>query len=449
MDISSLTGRATMSRYQILTVVVALFIVMVDGYDFIVVTFLAPLITTEFAAAPAQIGILLGGSTIGMVIGAFTLAPLADRVGRRTITVVSLALAASGMLLAAFAPGIEALVAARIATGIGIGGLMSSIGVILKEYSSPRRLGLVMGLFSASFGFGGALGGALTGPIVLASGWRAGFIVGAVLTGLAMVLAIVALAESLEFLATRKNADALERMNRVIGRIGAAPLPALPARVEAPKGRLREIFGAGVLSLTLLAIVGFALLQVSFIFVTTWTPQAVAIAGGSPQLSITSSVFMGLGGIVGSLLFGLISNWVKLWVLGTVSTVLAGVALIGVAVSTSAVGAIVAFAVAGAFMGLAGVTGFYALIPGLYPAHARASGFGIVLGVGRLAAIIGPVAAGLLLEAGWSLAAIYLLFGIPAVVSAVSFVALGMLSARRVSASPSEPAHPVTAAEPA
>lgn len=430
MDVSTITQSDKMTRFQILTVVAALFIVMVDGYDFIVVTFLAPLISAEFAAPPTLIGILLSGTTFGMVIGAFGLAPIADRIGRRPVAILSLSIALVGLLISAVAPSMTLLIVARIITGIGIGALMSSVGVILKEYSSPRRLGLVMGLFSASFGFGGALGGAISGPIVIASGWRAGFIVGAGMTALALVVAIVALSESLEYLVSRRTSASLVRLNRIVGRLGSAPLNELPALEVRERGRLSEIFGRGILALTVFAVLGFALLQVSFYLVVTWTPQALAFLGATPQLSITSSVFMGLGGIIGSLVFGLLSTWVRTWVLGAVVALLGAGAMVAISVSAADPGSVVAFAVAATFFGLAGISGFYAIVPGLYPAHARTSGFGFVLGVGRLAAIAAPILGGVLLDAGWSISSIYLLFAIPIGVCTVTFIALGVLGRR-------------------
>jgi MFS family permease len=78
----------------------------------------------------------------------------------------------------------------------------------------------------------------------------------------------------------------------------------------------------------------------------------------------------------------------------------------------------------GAGVGTIGVTvqggfnGFWALAARLYPTEMRNTGVGWALGVGRIGAILGPIAGGMLVGAHISLPIIFALFALPLVAAA-------------------------------
>src|SRR5713101_4610206 len=53
-------------------------------------------------------------------------------------------------------------------------------------------------------------------------------------------------------------------------------------------------------------------------------------------------------------------------------------------------------------MANAAMAGLYAVGPTLYPTAVRATGMGSAIGIGRLGAILAPVASGALLDRGWT-----------------------------------------------
>ena len=68
--------------------------------------------------------------------------------------------------------------------------------------------------------------------------------------------------------------------------------------------------------------------------------------------------------------------------------------------------------------------GMNALAAAIYPTAIRSTGVGWALGVGRIGSIIGPVAGGLLLGAGWSAQSVVLVGVVPALLAAMAVVAL-------------------------
>ncbi len=70
------------------------------------------------------------------------------------------------------------------------------------------------------------------------------------------------------------------------------------------------------------------------------------------------------------------------------------------------------------------VAGLYTVTPALYETDVRATGVGVALGVGRLGAILAPISAGVLLDAGWTTVALYLTV---AVLFLVGAAAIGLI----------------------
>jgi len=95
------------------------------GFDTAVISGAIGLIKTQFSLGTVQEGWLVSSGLVGCIIGVLVTGALSDRIGRkRTI------LLAAGMFLlsaigCAFAAGVDWLIAARIAGGVGVGAAMA------------------------------------------------------------------------------------------------------------------------------------------------------------------------------------------------------------------------------------------------------------------------------------------------------------------------------------
>jgi MFS family permease len=122
-----------MSGLQIRAIVLAIALVVLDGYDVSLTSFSAPYIEKGFGVSKAELGLVMSGALIGMLVGSIIVAPLADRIGRRRMGVVSTSTIAVGMFIGPFATpetGTWPLVVSRIVTGVGVGCLVAVVGVI-------------------------------------------------------------------------------------------------------------------------------------------------------------------------------------------------------------------------------------------------------------------------------------------------------------------------------
>lgn len=114
---------------------------------------------------------------------------LGDLMGRRRLMLAGLALFTVSSGLAAAAPGLWALIAARAAQGVGAAVLMALTMAFVGEAVPKARAGSAMGLLGTMSAVGTALGPSLGGLLIAEWGWRAIFAVNLPLGAVAFALA--------------------------------------------------------------------------------------------------------------------------------------------------------------------------------------------------------------------------------------------------------------------
>jgi MFS family permease len=207
-------------------VVMALGIAWVlDGLEVTLVGSVGSVLEREdtLALSAAQVGwtgsVYIGGA----VLGALIFGRLADRLGRKKLFMITLAVYMLATLATAFSTGFVFLSICRFLTGVGIGGEYAAINSAIDELIPARLRGRVNLAINGSFWIGAALGAGLSlvllDPRVLgpALGWRACFILGAVMA-VAIVLVRRHVPESPRWLLVHGRA---EQANQIIEQIEA------------------------------------------------------------------------------------------------------------------------------------------------------------------------------------------------------------------------------------
>jgi EmrB/QacA subfamily drug resistance transporter len=131
-------------------------------------TFHAPLTTVEWVVIAYVITIA------GLLL---TLGRLADRVGRRTVYGMGLAVFTVASALCAMSPGVGWLIAARAIQGFGAAMMTANSAALLITNFPPEERGKALGAFGAMVGVGLALGPPLGGLLVDHFSWRWIFLV--------------------------------------------------------------------------------------------------------------------------------------------------------------------------------------------------------------------------------------------------------------------------------
>jgi len=420
-----------MTRLQWIAVAMCTALNALDGFDVLVIAFTSSYIIKDWGLTGTQFGLLASAGLFGMAAGSLFLAPWADRFGRRAIILFCLVLMTAGMLLSATAQTPSQLFWLRVLTGIGIGGLLASIGVITAEYSSAKLRGTNVSIQATGYPVGATFGGLIASVLIEQYGWRSAFVFGG-LVSLAMIpLVLRWLPESMDFLIARRPPSALERLNSLLRRMGRGEVGELPAQTATEtevsgnvlRG-LRRLFAAGTARSTLFLWSSFFLLMFSFYFIMSWTPRLLEVAGLSAQQGIQAGVWMNAGGIVGGSLFAALAAHYQLSKLTSAFLMLTAAATILFAFVLGEVIPAFLVAVAIGMLLVASMAGLYSLAPVLYPASVRTTGVGWGIGIGRIGAILAPTIAGMLGDTGWTTMQLYLAFALPLLGASVTAAAL-------------------------
>jgi MFS family permease len=205
------------------------------------------------ALSAAQVGWTGSIYIAGAVLGALVFGRLTDRLGRKKLFMITLAVYMLATLATAFSTSFLFLSICRFITGLGIGGEYAAINSAIDELIPARVRGRVALFINGSFWIGAALGAALSlvlldtrvlGP---ALGWRACFVLGAVLA-LAIVLVRRHVPESPRWLLMHGRAEEAQRIiddiEAQVERQHGALAPAAPGLHASGRGTppLREVF---------------------------------------------------------------------------------------------------------------------------------------------------------------------------------------------------------------
>lgn len=144
--------------------------------------FLAAVDQTLLATATPRIAAELGGLddsawiAVGYLLAATVTAPvygrLGDRFGRRPALLAALGVFVAGSLACALAPGMAALIGARLLQGLGGGGLMVLSQALIGELVPPRERARYQGWFAIVFTASSVGGPVLGGFVVHHGDWR-------------------------------------------------------------------------------------------------------------------------------------------------------------------------------------------------------------------------------------------------------------------------------------
>ena len=411
-----------MSGFQVLAVGVCLFINMLDGYDVLIMAFAAPFVAKDWAISQTVTGWLLSASPIGMALGSLFLGPLADLFGRRRMTLWSLTAVTAGMLASALAADYTQLIVLRFFTGLGIGAMLASLTVVVAEYSSKRRRTLALSILQAGFPAGAMVWGIVAAPIILDFGWRWAFVFGGILSGMMIPVAMAALPESLDYLLTSRPPDALEKVNRLLKRMGKSVVEELDARTQGRprRAKLSSLFEHGRARNTLLIWVCFFCGLLVFYFFMSWTPKLLIDAGLSQEAGLSGGIILNAGAIVGGIALGLMASKIRLNRLQSGYALLGGVMLIAFGAWSGELYAALSLAFLVGLFGTGCIIGAYVAVPQIYPTEVRTTGTGVAIGLGRWGGVASPTVAGLMLDAGWTGPDLYLVFSIPLFIAAAA-----------------------------
>ncbi|MBE8146455.1 MFS transporter [Brevibacterium casei] len=295
------TSTATAKVVPTMAILVALPLVVSDGYDLIVFgTVQTSLIeTTGWGLTNASIGTLGSLAFVGMMIGALAGGRLGDRFGqKRTVIVCTILFTCLNALCGAVdSPILFGIL--RFLAGVGLGGLPPSSNALVAGLVAPRWRATVATIMMSGVPVGGVLA-TLTGLIVIPTlGWRWMFFL--------TLISLLIIPFALKYLPTRGQEE---------------------GRLESARKETSTLFTGGYAMISVLfAVSALAVLFVWF-GLGTWLPRLLETQGYDLGSALTFTLSLNLGAVIGSILTAWAGTRFGALAAASVATALTGIAMV-------------------------------------------------------------------------------------------------------------------------
>jgi AAHS family 4-hydroxybenzoate transporter-like MFS transporter len=433
VDVTRLIDEQRISRFQVMVAGLCGAVVFMDGFDAQAIGYVAPTLSAAWKLPKGALGPVFGAGLFGLMLGALILGPVADRIGRKPVIVVSVLWFGICTLLTVSADSLNSLLLWRLLTGFGLGGAMPNAIALTSEYSPQRsRATMVMVMFMG-FSLGSAIGGLIAAQFISKYGWTAVFWLG----GLAPILLVpvlwFVLPESVRLLALRGGQD--QRIRRFLSRINP-DLRLEEAHFviseEHPRGfTVKHLFTEGRAPATLLFWVMFFMNLLDIYFLAAWLPTVINNAGLSIELAVITSTMLQVGGTIGVLVLSrFLDRGNPYFVLGA-TYFSASIFIAAIGSGGASIALLIPAVFAAGFCVVGAQTGSNALVSIFYPTFIRSTGVGWALGIGRIGSIIGPVLGGFMLSAEWHIPTIFLVGAIPVLIASCAVMVLSRLGSSK------------------
>ena len=391
---------------------------LLDGLEVTVVGSLGPALQRPetLGLSAGQIGWAASAYIGGAVLGALYFGRLADRLGRKRMFLVTLAVYLVATVLTAFSFDIFSFAACRFLTGFGIGGEYAAINSAIDELIPARVRGRVDLAINGTFWVGAAMGAGLSILLLdpdfvgAAWGWRIAFGLGGILA-FAILLVRRYVPESPRWLLMHGRAEEAEAVVRDIEtqvgvphekkeHLAIRPLRAVPwsevLHVLLVRYRARAIFG-----LTLMASQAFFYNAIFFTYALV-----LARFYGVPDERVGYYLFpFALGNFLGPLVLGHLFDTVGRRFMIATTYAMAGIGLLatGYAFSQEWLSATTQALAWSAifFVASAAASSAYLTVSEVFPLEMRAISISLFYAAGTaLGGFAGPPLYGALIESG-------------------------------------------------
>ena len=156
-----------------------------------------PRIAEDLSVSSSVVQLTLTGTLAGLALGQLIIGPLSDSLGRRIPLMVGITLHMVASLICLFAPNIEVLGAGRVLQGFGAAAAAVVAVAVVGDLYVDSAAATVMSRLILVLGVAPVIAPSLGAAVLLKASWHWVFAVLVVLAGLLLLLAALALPETL------------------------------------------------------------------------------------------------------------------------------------------------------------------------------------------------------------------------------------------------------------
>ncbi|WP_028232454.1 MFS transporter [Paraburkholderia mimosarum] len=429
LDVTSFIDRNRITPFQLLIAVQCFLIVAIDGFDTAAIGFIAPPIRALWHLSPQDLGPVFGAGLAGLMAGALLFGPIGDRIGRKRLLLGCLLVFGMSSVAAAASPSFGWLIALRFVTGLGLGGAMPNAVTLTSEYCPARLRSFLVTTMFCGFTCGSALGGFAAAALIVNFGWRSVLLVGGVVPLVMALVYVRALPESVRYMVNAQwpAARIAATLRRIDPNANLDGVTFRAADVSHGSGgsHIGRLFAPELRSGTLLLWLTFFMSLLVIYLLQSWLPTLLHTSGASLRTAALVTAMFQVGGTLGAIALGWLMDRLNPCFVLAVAYVLAGVfiATIGHVTGNPWLATISVFWAGVCVSGTQ--CGANALSAAFYPTDCRVTGVSYANGVGRFGSVLGSLAGGSMLAAGFDMPTLFAVVGVPAVVAGFAMAVFG------------------------
>jgi putative MFS transporter len=374
-----------------------------DAMDVGMLSFVMVALQKDWGLSTQEMGWIGSINSIGMAVGALVFGILSDKIGRKSVFIITLLLFSIGSGLTALTTTLAMFLVLRFLIGMGLGGELPVASTLVSESVEAHERGKIVVLLE-SFWAGGWLIAALISYFVIPKyGWE-----------VAMILSAI---PALYALYLRWNLPDSPRFQKVEKR---------PSVIE----NIKSVWSGEYRKATIMLWILWFSVVFSYYGMFLWLPSVMVLKGFSLIKSFQYVLIMTLAQLPGYFTAAwFIERLGRKFVLVTY--------LIGTACSAYLFGvaeSLTVLIVAGmllSFFNLGAWGALYAYTPEQYPTVIRGTGAGMAAAFGRIGGILGPLLVGYLVALQASLSLIFTIFCGSILIGVFAVIILGQETKQR------------------
>jgi MFS family permease len=305
----------------------------------------------------------------------------------------------------------------RFIAGLGIGGLLPTMAAMAAEYSSEKRKDLAVGFVQAGYPIGAIFMGFYAAWAVPLHGWRFAYLSAGIFSGVMLGMIVLFMPESIDYLSKYQPPNALDRINRILKKMGREKIDGLPPQRIVRKPGVRVLFSDRYRASTIRLFIGIFFGFMTLYTLISWVPSVAEESGMPYKMATYAGTVLNVGAFIGCVAIGWLA--IRFSLRKLMFTFLFFAFLIMVAYGNLSPGYI-AILIMILLIGISvqgGFIGYYPAATRIYETEIRATGVGWAIGAGRFGAIAGPALFGMLSDLNLSSGNLFILFSIPLLIS--------------------------------
>ncbi len=401
-------------------------IIIFDGYDLVIYGVVLPILMDQWQLTPIEAGSLGSIALFGMMVGAMTLGTASDKFGRKKMILLCIVLFSLFTFLCGFSQTPTQFAVMRFIAGLGIGGVMPNVVALISEYAPKKIRSTLVALMFSGYAIGGMLSAGLGIWIVPTWGWEIMFYLGCIPLIL-LPLLMKMLPESLGFL-LRDNKDT--QVKAILAKIDPQIIASnqyelVRQDVVTRKIPILDLFSEKRAISTMAFWISFFMCLLMVYALGSWLPKLMQTAGYPLKSGLMFLFAMNIGGMVGAILGGRMSDKFNLKSVLVIFFILGAIAITLLGFRSNTYFLYFLVMIAGAAT-IGSQILLYTYVAQYYPMHIRSTGLGWASGVGRIGAIVGPMLGGILMQLGLPHYQNFMAFAIPGIIAALAIALVGL-----------------------